>query len=258
MLYTGLVSVTFRQLAPERIIQSVQAAGLAAIEWGGDIHVPHGDLQQAARVARLCREAGIRCCSYGSYCRLTDPERQSGEFEKVIATAQALGTRTIRVWAGAVDSQAATAGDFTAITANARYFTALASRQGIRTAYEYHGGTLTSTCGSAGRLLQAVPGSGIYWQPPQGAGQAQCLAEIAALMTSVVNIHVFSWEKTGEGIVRLPLCAKAEQWVNYLRPFAALPDEYGALLEFVAGDSEDQFMADAAELQRLVANCQTQ
>jgi hypothetical protein len=44
MIQTGLVSITFRQLSPPAIIDLVRQAGLEGIEWGGDVHVPHGDL----------------------------------------------------------------------------------------------------------------------------------------------------------------------------------------------------------------------
>jgi hypothetical protein len=48
MIRTGLVSVTFRQLSAEEIIKLVVCAGLEGIEWGGDIHVPHGDLKRSS------------------------------------------------------------------------------------------------------------------------------------------------------------------------------------------------------------------
>ena len=49
MIHTGLVSVTFRKLEPAEIVDLVKQAGLQGIEWGGDIHVPHGDIQRAKR-----------------------------------------------------------------------------------------------------------------------------------------------------------------------------------------------------------------
>ena len=58
---TGLVSVTFRKLTPEKIIELVSEAGLNAIEWGGDVHVPHGDLKRAAEVDADLDEWGVMC-----------------------------------------------------------------------------------------------------------------------------------------------------------------------------------------------------
>ena len=51
----GLVSITFRALAPREIVDLAARARLAGIEWGGDIHVPHGDLQRAGEAGRMTR-----------------------------------------------------------------------------------------------------------------------------------------------------------------------------------------------------------
>src|SRR5688500_12319633 len=98
MLIPGLVSVTFRQLAPQEIIALVVEAQLQVIEWGGDIHVPHGDTNQAEIVARWTKDAGLSVAAYGSYYRLATPDQTP--FERIVATAVALGAPTIRVWAG--------------------------------------------------------------------------------------------------------------------------------------------------------------
>lgn len=70
MLKTGLVSITFRNLKVEEIIDLVVKAGLDAIEWGGDIHVPHGDIKKACKVARLMKKADLEMAAYGSYYRV--------------------------------------------------------------------------------------------------------------------------------------------------------------------------------------------
>ncbi len=44
MIKSGLVSITFRQLTCEQIVDLVSKAKLDAIEWGGDIHVPHDNM----------------------------------------------------------------------------------------------------------------------------------------------------------------------------------------------------------------------
>ncbi|HEY0258189.1 MAG TPA: hypothetical protein VGC39_12150 [Candidatus Methylacidiphilales bacterium] len=59
MFNLGLVSVSFRSLNPEEVIPLVQQAGFQSIEWGGDIHVPAGDVQQAQIVGRQTSEAGL-------------------------------------------------------------------------------------------------------------------------------------------------------------------------------------------------------
>ena len=74
MFLPGLVSITFRQLSVAETIALVTQAGLAAVEWGGDIHAPHGDEAQARAIARMGADAGLRVAAYGSYYRVGHPE----------------------------------------------------------------------------------------------------------------------------------------------------------------------------------------
>ena len=57
----GLVSVSFRGLAPEAIIDLAAECGLGGVEWGGDVHVPCGDLRRAVR-------GGLRAFETGGHC----------------------------------------------------------------------------------------------------------------------------------------------------------------------------------------------
>src|SRR5512137_1553394 len=109
MIKPGLLSITFRKHSPADIIALVRQAQLTSIEWGGDVHVPHGDLARAGEVARQTTDAGLQVSAYGSYYRLGQSETAGLPFEKVLETAVALGAPTIRVWAGTVGSQQADA-----------------------------------------------------------------------------------------------------------------------------------------------------
>ena len=73
MIYSGLVSVTFRALSPAEIVELVARAGLEGIEWGGDVHAPHGDVARARDVYRRTVDAGLAIPSYGSYYRPGKP-----------------------------------------------------------------------------------------------------------------------------------------------------------------------------------------
>src|ERR1700689_643838 len=106
----GLVSVTFRQLPPERVVEFAAESGLKSIEWGGDIHVPHGDLSKAVEARELCQNAGVAISAYGSYYRAWASEKNGVSFSAILDTAQQLGTDTIRVWAGTMSSAAAPPG----------------------------------------------------------------------------------------------------------------------------------------------------
>lgn len=49
----GLTSVTFRNRSAEDILQLCRAIGIDDIEWGGDVHVPPGDLALAQDIQTL-------------------------------------------------------------------------------------------------------------------------------------------------------------------------------------------------------------
>jgi hypothetical protein len=233
----GLVSVTFRQLTPAEIVSLVVDAGLEAIEWGGDVHVPVGDLRTAREVAARCADNGVAIEAYGSYYRA------EGDFGPVLETALSLGAPRIRVWAGKHGS--AEEPDRAAVVEDLRKVAALAAGEGVEIAVEYHANTLTDTLESALELFAAVPAVKPYWQPPIGSTVEDALAAVPAL--DPVAVHVFSWADDG---TRLPLAAREPLWRPVL---AALPADRHALLEFVRDDSPSAFREDAATLRTWLA-----
>ena len=58
MIKPGLVSITFRNLSVQEISGLAAKSGLVGIEWGGDVHVPHGDVGAARKVRKLTVDAG--------------------------------------------------------------------------------------------------------------------------------------------------------------------------------------------------------
>ena len=246
MLHAGLVSVTFRNLAPRTIVELVAQAGLRAIEWGGDIHVPPGDLQTAREVKSMTLDAGLTVAAYGSYFRF----RSDDVFETVLETAAALGAPLIRVWAGDRPSAAADASFREMIVAESRRIVKLAAVAGIAVAYEFHSGTLTYTTSSACALLKSVPGMHTLWQPAHNLSGAQQVASLHAIQPWLMNIRAFSW--TNEPRVRHPLAVGEQLWLNVLNVLMQSEQEHAVLLEFVANDEPQQFLQDAATLFRWI------
>src|SRR6185312_13188931 len=100
MISPGLVSITFRALTPAEVIALARQAGLRGIEWGGDIHVPHGNGARAREVKEMTAEAGLTVAAYGSYYRAGQADSSGLTFDAVLETALELGAPLIRVWAG--------------------------------------------------------------------------------------------------------------------------------------------------------------
>jgi sugar phosphate isomerase/epimerase len=247
LFHPGLVSVTFRKLSPRDIIDLVVQAGLRGLEWGGDVHVPHGEIAQAKAVQQMTLDAGLTVAAYGSYYRLSHSD--TGPFEVVLETAVALGAPAIRVWAGRQGTDAADEATWQAVIADSRRIADLAAAVGITIVYEYHANTLTDTPQAARKLLETVahPNLKSYWQPPRYSKRDDNLNALETVAPWVYGLHLFSWhQQTGE---RLPLIDGAADWAQYLSRAAALNREMYTLLEFVVDDSPEQFLQDAATLQ---------
>jgi 3-dehydroshikimate dehydratase len=249
MIDSGLVSVSFRALSPREVVDLVCQAGLSGIEWGGDVHVPHGDIAQAGHVRKLTEDAGLQIPNYGSYYRVGHEE--SGPFESVLETAVALGADTIRVWAGKIGSDEADADYRRMVIEDTQRIVDLAAAANVTVAYEFHGNTLTDSYASTLQLLTTVdrPSLRTFWQPPKGSDSQKNLDGLETIAPWTQHVHLFSWElaRTGETI-RLPLADHSPQWQAYLDRIKALPDDRFALLEFVRNDDPQQFLADAATL----------
>jgi len=248
----GLVSVTFRHLPPGRIIDLTAGAGLQGIEWGGDVHVPHGDLETARRVGQATRAAGTTVAAYGSYYHAAESETQGLSFAAVLNTARALQAPTIRVWAGTKASAAAAAAYRKRVVDDLRRIATQARKYGISISIEFHAGTLTDTNESAARLFREIdhPNVFSYWQPAVGAGMEANLRGLQQILPVLSNVHVFHWHLGNGEIMRRPLAEGEADWQHYFSAVAGLPKGRYALLEFVRKDDEQQFFRDAAVLRR--------
>jgi sugar phosphate isomerase/epimerase len=252
MLIPGLVSITFRELPPERVVSLAAAAGLRSIEWGGDVHVPHGDLSAAQRVARLTADAGIEISAYGSYYRAAVSPSEGLAFDSVCGTAVELGAPVIRVWAGAVGSSQADAGVWHAVSDDLRRACDRAAAEEIGISLEFHGGTLADTPAAALRLLHDVhrPNLSTYWQPPKGSDQEDCVHGLSLMRGHLRNLHVFHWWPDDQH--RLPLETGADRWRAYFRAIQRDHVRRHASLEFVRDGDIGQFSDDARTLLALL------
>jgi len=241
----GLLSVTFRQLSTREIITLARRAELAGIEWGGDLHVPPGDIDRALEVGRMTREAGLKVSAYGSYYQLGT--RDPGPIEAVIETARALETDIVRIWAGKIASDAAGPEYRQRLASDGHRVAALAEQAGIRIACEWHAQTLADTADSAQKLFEEVdhPNFLTFWQPRNGQSTEACLADMETALPRLIGLHVFHWNWTTRE--RLTLESGTPAWLAYLARASKCGDIF-ASLEFVADDDPERMLADAATL----------
>lgn len=255
MIKNGLVSVTFRQLHPAEIIDLVARAGLDAIEWGSDIHVPPCDPTHAREVRQMTADAGLRVSSYGSYYRAG--EHSEVPFREYIETASILAAPTIRVWAGSRSSVDADPAYRMAVIADLCRLAHLASEESISISLEYHDKTLNDTIEAAETLFceireiddAAARSIFSYWQPPIGASEEECITSLQRALPRLSYLHVGTWA----GTRRQPLSEGRSTWQHYLDVVRSSQKYHYALLEFVAGNDPVQFLEDAVVLRELTA-----
>ncbi|MCE2489532.1 MAG: sugar phosphate isomerase/epimerase [Anaerolineae bacterium] len=251
MLHAGLVSITFRQLEPARIVALAQEARLTSIEWGGDVHAPPCDERRARQLATMTCDAGLQVSAYGSYYRLREETEEEAPFEAVLATALALGAPLIRVWAGAAGPDATPPEERERIVERARRVCAMANAEQVGVAFEFHRNTLTETSAMASHLLQELAAATVYWQPRNGWLPQENLLALDAVSPWLGNAHCFHWWPTARD--RLALRAGQRHWRLYLDRLATLPGERHVSLEFVQDNSPEQFLRDAATLRAWLA-----
>lgn len=243
----GITSITFRTMKPPEIIRFSEMQSLDGIEWGGDVHVPPGNLKRAGQIGALTRSAGLQVCSYGSYYRLGC----GMVIEPVLETAVALGTRRVRIWAGSEGSAAVSPEMRTNLIEETRVIAEKAKDHGIEFCFEYHRNTLTDTGASTSAFLAQIdrPNVHTYWQPNPEITHAARIAEIQVLKDEIKALHAFWW--TGKN-TRLPLIEGREAWRAYLAPFTGT--DIPLLLEFCKDDNPDQAAEDLRVLASLLSH----
>ena len=252
MIKSGIVSVTFRNLTYDQIIDLVVRAGLDGIEWGGDIHAPHGDIVKARQIAKETTEAGLSIPSYGSYYQVGESPAKGLDFACVLETALALEAKTIRVWAGTKGTSQADDSHWDSVCWDARRIANQAAKEDINIAFEYHSGTLTDNADSACKLIKQInlPNVHLYWQSVCGLPAQENLVDLAKVIPYVTNIHVFHWWPTHHD--RCLLSQGTEDWASYFNTIESHDCKRFALLEFVKDDLPENFCADAKTLKAML------
>ena len=255
MLIPGLVSITFRQLTAARIIELVKKSGLRCIEWGGDIHVPHGDLITARTIRCQCEDANILLPTYGSYYRVGSSDTGNPELHAVLDSAAELGVSDVRIWAGTTGSANLTVACRSKIIEALHRDSEAAAKYGLNLSLEFHANTLTDNNESVKLLLVELQNTQIkfYWQPVVGKSIDYQLDGLTAIGSLLAHIHVFNWQLDDTGvIVRQPLAHATGNLGQLLSAVTHLHGPRAVMLEFVKNDSIEQFFTDAKTLQFLI------
>ena len=215
MFCAGLVSVSFRSLSVDDIIELAKSAGLSCIEWGSDVHAPRDDDKILLHIAKKQKEAGLFCSSYGTYFTLgKDTTDQLCEY---IRAARILGTDTLRIWCSKKSWREHTAEERELLLSEAKRAAWIAESHGVRLCLECHSNTYTDEVEGALDIMREVGSQAflMYWQPNQNKSEEQNIEYAERISPYTVNIHVFNWKGKG----KYPLREASDIWSKYLRSF---------------------------------------
>jgi hypothetical protein len=210
--------------------------------------VPAGEVDVARAVGEQTKQAGVLIAEYGSYYRLGVSQPEA--IDAVVASAQALGTHTVRVWASDKGSEDASEEEYLRAVADARRI--CIKYKDITFCTECHNHTLTDDFRAHLQLLRDVgqPNFRTFWQPNQYKSFEYNLCSAKALAAYTDAVHVFSWE----GDRKLPLEQHRERWLAYLDAFLleSREREMPLMLEFMHDGSIDSLAATAEQLRGLI------
>ncbi len=250
MQFCGVCSVSFRNHSPEEIIDAVAEAGLDGIEWGSDVHVAPGDIENAKRITALMKEKGLKNLSYGTYFGVDQLEFE--KFEDHLKTADALETDILRIWPPSKRINEFYAGGYGTCVRFMKRIAKKAAEYGKTVCFEKHHGTLTESTEETLRFLGDINKDNVkmYWQPNHYENFNANLCSVRELSHYVENVHVFNWR----GEERLPLKEAVVDWREY---YSVLDSESGDsrrsyLLEFMPDDKLTSLKASAEALRKIV------
>lgn len=222
----GLVSVSFRELSPTEIIAECKKNNLKYIEWGSDVHAPCDEIDKLNHIAKLQKENGIICSSYGTYFRLGVTD--NSELVKYIKAAKILGTNILRVWCGDRGSAKFTKEYKKEFYSLCKEAAKIAEENGVYLCMECHNNTLTDDKDASKELMQEIHSEHflMFWQPNQFKTFEYNLECIKLLHPWIKHIHIFYWE----GSNKFPLREGLKIWEKYI---SVLNKSHTFLLEFM-------------------------
>ncbi|QQE11580.1 TIM barrel protein [Planctomycetota bacterium] len=256
MIHGGLVSITFRQLDARQVVALVKQAELTCIEWGGDVHVPHGEVIVAKEVRDMMNGEGLVTAAYGSYYKVGESELDGLAFKQVVDSSVALDAPVIRVWAGSQGTSVADEQQWGRVIDDGARIAEMAKEADKEISFEFHGNTLTDHGEAAVKLINSIGAENVslYWQPLDHSMPGDPLHDLEYIQEYVHHVHVFSWtrEIQDEPVTRHPLIEREDRWLKYFERIASIDGDRCAMIEFVKDNNPEQFLDDAKVLRNWI------
>lgn len=246
VFFPGLVSVTFRNLNSDEIIELCKENGLTTIEWGSDVHVPFQDESVAVSVSEKTLNNNLKVAEYGSYYRIGASPQE--DILKVAKSAKLLKTNLVRVWGFVKNLQNSTPEEYENAVSDGKRICDLFPD--ITFCLECHQNTLTENYQDALKFMSDVGRENIrmFWQPNQFKSHEENIEALKNLLPYVKSVHVFSWDNDGKNTVTHPLSYFENRWIEYIKILKTSNEkEINMMLEFMH-DGKKESLPETAEV----------
>ena len=240
----GLVSVSFRNHTPENILRKMKEVGLSVIEWGSDVHAPATDKERLYEIARLQKEYGIECSSYGTYFDFG--KHDISELTSYIEAAKILGTRVLRLWCGNKAGRDMTDEERDAFLTLCKRAAKIAKENDVMLCMERHENSFTHYAEDVIFLMNEVnsPNFRMYWQPALALSPEDNVEMARALAPYTENIHVFNYHDNA----RHTLFEIIDTWRTYLKEFST---PRTLLMEFLPDNNLETLEKETEALRKI-------
>ena len=191
MIRIGLSSTALLTFGARDVLATARAAGVDAIEWAGDIHVPHNDSAAAVAAMMETLRAGLTIASYSSLYRARVGPEQGLNFEAVLNAAASLQSPNVRVYLGD-GQQNGDRADRGLLVDAARRLGDAGGRRGITVCFSLGRNTCLHRYDEAIDLMGRIahPFVRLAWEALPGIGADQCSASLEAAGGSVALLIV--------------------------------------------------------------------
>lgn len=241
----GLVSVSFRSLSTDEILDLMTENNLKYVEWGSDVHAPIDDEEKLKAISIAQKNKGIVCSSYGTYFRIG--VNKTEEIYDYIRAAKILGTNILRLWCSDKSASVFSDEDKNNLFEECRTLSKIAEKEGVVLCMECHNNTFTDDAQSALSLMENVASESfrMYYQPNQYKTEEENIHYAKIIAPYTVNIHVFNWK----GKDKFPLNDGVEIWKEYLSHFDG---DKKLLLEFMPDGKAETLKSETKALEKIM------
>ena len=252
MLNIGLTSVTFRGLSASEIIKYCCDCGISSIEWGSDVHVPEGDIENALAVKAECDKNGITVSSYGSYYKCGEYEDAEETFKKYVDVAKALGAPTIRIWVGNANYEDATEEYIEAIVAELKTICDMAAKENIEIGCEFHQGSLCNNSAHSLDIVKRVDRGnfGMYFQFDPNDSVDENVNTLKSFLPILKNVHVFNYQQGARYF--LNELNGVEMWNEYVRVLKENNISTTLMFEFLKNPTYEGLLEETKILKSII------